>query len=310
MKNLAFILLLLLLMGSCRSKETSGNVPEMVLATYNLRQANHYDSIAGNGWGERRPYIANLIKFHGFDIFGTQEGFKYMLDELKNELPGYEFIGIGRDDGVEEGEYSAIFYNTEKFDLLDSGNFWLSETPDTVSFGWDAACRRICTWGKFREKSSGFTFAYFNLHMDHVGTVARAESARLILDKIKAFDQPVPVMLSGDFNVDQNSESYRLINESGVMKDAYETAEFVYANNGTFNNYQSDGFTTNRIDHIFLSPEFKVKKYGVLTDSYRSLPDSVRVLDAANFPKEVSLIKWENRLPSDHFPVMLVVEGR
>ena len=111
-----------------------------------------------------------------------------------------------------------FFYNTDKFDVLDSGDFWLSETPDSVSFGWDAVCRRICTWGKFRNKETGFTFVYFNLHMDHKGIVARAESAKLILQKIKEFPEPLPVMLSGDFNVDQTNESYRLLNESGVMK--------------------------------------------------------------------------------------------
>ncbi|MDE6645080.1 MAG: endonuclease/exonuclease/phosphatase family protein [Muribaculaceae bacterium] len=307
MKKILYLIAPALLIASCAQKNDE-KPDTMVGATYNIRQANHSDSVAGNGWGQRVPYIADLIKFHGFDIFGTQEGFKFMLDDLQANLPGFEYIGVGRDNGSDEGEHAAIFYNTDKFDVLDHGDFWLSETPDSVSFGWDAVCRRICTWGKFRNKETGFTFVYFNLHMDHVGTVARAESAKLILDKIKQFPEPLPVMLSGDFNVDQNSESYKLLNESGVMKDAYETSEFVYANNGTFNNYKTQAFTDERIDHIFMSPEFKVKKYGVLTDTYRTENADSEKETSPNFPKEVSLSKWQARTPSDHFPVMLVVE--
>ncbi|MDE6542408.1 MAG: endonuclease/exonuclease/phosphatase family protein [Muribaculaceae bacterium] len=307
MKKILYLIAPALLIASC-AQQKDEKPDTMVVATYNIRQANHSDSVAGNGWGQRVPYIADLIKFHGFDIFGTQEGFKFMLDDLQANLPGFEYIGVGRDNGSDEGEHAAIFYNTDKFDVLDHGDFWLSETPDSVSFGWDAVCRRICTWGKFRNKETGFTFVYFNLHMDHVGTVARAESAKLILDKIKQFPEPLPVMLSGDFNVDQNSESYKLLNESGVMKDAYETSEFVYANNGTFNNYKTQAFTDERIDHIFMSPEFKVKKYGVLTDTYRTENADSEKETSPNFPKEVSLSKWQARTPSDHFPVMLVVE--
>lgn len=298
-KFLPFFFVAMLII-SCKPEEKKPSNESMIVATYNIRQANHSDSVAGNGWGRRAPHIADLIKFHGFDIFGTQEGFKYMLDDLKNLLPGFEYIGVGRDDGAEKGEHAAIFYNKDMFDLLDHGDFWLSETPDSVSYGWDAACRRVCTWGKFKEKESGFTFLYFNLHMDHIGTVARAESAKLILQKIKDLEEKLPVILSGDFNVDQNSESYKLINESGVMKDAYETSDFVYANNGTFTDYNTEMFTDERIDHIFLSPEFKVMKYGILTDSYRTETDN----EGDDNSKDS---RWISRLPSDHYPVMIVV---
>ena len=308
MKKILYFIVPALLLASCAGQQKEEKPDTMVVATYNIRQANHVDSVAGNGWGQRVPYIANLVRFHGFDIFGTQEGFKFMLDDLKANLPGFEYIGVGRDNGAEKGEHAAIFYKTDKFNVLDHGDFWLSETPDSVSFGWDAVCRRVCTWGKFRNKETGFTFVYFNLHMDHIGVVARAESAKLILQKIKDFPEPLPVMLSGDFNVDQNSESYKLLNESGIMKDAYETSEFIYANNGTFNNYNSQAFTKDRIDHIFLSPEFTVKKYGVLTDTYRTENVINETEKTSNFPKEVTLSKWTARTPSDHYPVMLVVE--
>lgn len=279
------------------------------IATYNLRNDNRGDSIAGNGWGQRCPYVANLCRFHGFDIFGTQEGKYHQLQDLKAAMPGYDYIGVGRDDGKQSGEYSAIFYATDKFDLLDSGDFWLSTETDHPNLGWDAACIRICTWGKFRDKASGFTFVYFNLHMDHVGVVARAESAKLILDKIKNLPEKCPVILSGDFNVDQNSESYQLLENSGVMRDAYNMADFVYAPNGTFNAFHTDRFTDSRIDHIFLSDDFKVKKYGILTDTYRiEVSECTNAESDPNFPKEVGLKKYAARTPSDHFPVMIVVD--
>ena len=121
----------------------------MVVATYNLRNANAGDSTNGNGWGQRYPYIAQLVQFHGFDIFGTQEGKYHQLQDLKNAMPGYDYIGVGRDDGKQAGEYSAIFYRTGKFEVLDHGDFWLSTITDRPNKGWDAVLPRICTWGKF-----------------------------------------------------------------------------------------------------------------------------------------------------------------
>ncbi|MDE6703534.1 MAG: endonuclease/exonuclease/phosphatase family protein [Muribaculaceae bacterium] len=282
---------------------------EMNVATYNLRLSNGGDSLAGNGWGQRAPYVAKLIQYHDFDIFGTQEGKHHQLEDLKAMMPEYEYIGVGRDDGAQGGEYAAIFYKPGRFELLDSGNFWLSTDTTRPNKGWDAACIRVCTWGKFRDKETDNTFVYFNLHMDHVGVIARAESAKLILEKIKAFPEKLPVMLSGDFNVDQTNESYLQLQNSGILADAYTTAELVYANNGTFNAFATDGFTDERIDHIFLSPEFKVKKYGVLTDTYRAPAEEVSdTIETANFPKEVSLRKYTSRNPSDHFPVAIRVE--
>ena len=250
----------------------------MVVATYNLRNANAGDSTNGNGWGQRYPYIAQLVQFHGFDIFGTQEGKYHQLQDLKNAMPGYDYIGVGRDDGKQAGEYSAIFYRTGKFEVLDHGDFWLSTITDRPNKGWDAVLPRICTWGKFRDKQTGFTFLFFNLHMDHIGVQARAESAKLILKKLKEFPEKLPAILTGDFNVDQH------------------------------NAFHADRKTDSRIDHLFLTKEFDVKKYGVLTDTYRSEAKDAKNEQNANFPKEVSMQKHVARVPSDHFPVMIVVE--
>ena len=301
MKRLLFTLIMMLVALNI-------GATTFTIATYNIRNANKGDSLAGNGWGQRYPYIAQLIQFHGFDIFGTQEGKYPQLEDLKNAMPGYDYIGIGRDDGKKAGEFSAIFYKTDKFEVLEQGNFWLSTETTYPNKGWDAALPRICTWGKFKEKKSGFIFLYFNLHMDHIGVQARSESAKLILRKIKEQPSHNPVVLSGDFNVDQNNESYKLLNSSGVMKDAYDSALLKYAPNGTFNAFYPDRKTEQRIDHIFLSDDFEVLKYGVLTDSYRSpKKESQESEQNANFPKETRMKKYDARMPSDHFPVMIVV---
>lgn len=285
------------------------NVPEAKfnVASYNLRQHNHRDSVQGDGWGRRYPVMAKLIQFHGFDIFGTQEGYKVQLEELKGELPGYDYIGIGREDGKEEGEHSAIFYRTDMFEVLDHGDFWLSEHPDTPGLGWDAVCPRICTWGHFRHKPSGREFLFFNLHMDHVGTTARVESAKLVQQKMKEFGSELPTFLTGDFNVDQTHISYKELAESGTLVDSYNVADLVYALNGTFNSYYTTGFTDSRIDHIFVSPQVKVKKYGVLTDTYRSFEENDTIVPA-DAPSEIELKGYRARTPSDHFPVKVEVE--
>jgi endonuclease/exonuclease/phosphatase family metal-dependent hydrolase len=278
----------------------------LTIATYNVRQYNSNDSLNGDGWKQRAPIISSLILFHDFDIFGTQEGKINQLNDMKSGLPGYRYIGIGREDGKEKGEFSAIFYKTKKFELLDSGDFWLAENTEIPNKGWDAANVRICTWGEFKELKSGFRFFFFNLHMDHVGVEARKNSATLILEKIKTMTGNKPVILTGDFNVDQNNESYLLINRSGRLKDAFDLAGMRYATNGTFNGFYPNTKTDSRIDHIFLSKDFSVERYGILTDSYRSpkpsSPDSMKIATA---PEEISFGKYDARMPSDHFPVVI-----
>jgi len=303
MKKLIYTMLLVL------STALTMQAQSYVFATYNVRNANRGDSIAGNGWGQRYPYIALQIQFNGFDIFGTQEAKHHQLEDLKKAMPKYDYIGIGRDDGKLAGEFSAIFYRTDKFEVLEHGDFWLSTETTFPNKGWDAALPRICTWGKFRDKRTGFTFLFYNLHMDHVGVKARAESAKLILKKMKEFPTELPAILTGDFNVDQNNESYTLLDQSGIMRDSYQIADLRYAPNGTFNGFHPDRKTDSRIDHLFVTKEFSVQRYGILTDTYRSeAPEKPQAEQNGNFPKEVTMKKYVARTPSDHFPVMIQVE--
>lgn len=302
-----YLLVLLFINCTVVASADSNGTAHFNVASYNLRQLNKQDSINGDGWARRCPVIASLIRFHEFDIFGTQEGYKRQLEELKALLPGYDYTGIAREDGKDKGEHSAIFYDTTKFELIDHGDFWLSETPDRPGLGWDAACVRICSWGKFRHRETGKIFQFFNLHQDHVGKRARIESVLLVQKKMKEIGLDLPTFLTGDFNVDQTHDMYQVLASSDFLKDSFTIAEFVYALNGTYNSYKNDGYTKSRIDHIFVTDDIKVEKYGVLTDSYRTPEETETEYEARDFPKELKLQAYKGRVPSDHFPIMVKV---
>ena len=288
---------------------SNATAQQLNVASFNIRYKNNGDARKGDGWNQRLPVVAGIIQFHDFDIFGAQEVLKEQLDDLSAELSNYAHIGVGRNDGKSAGEHAAIFYKKDRFKLLRSGNFWLSEKTDVPNRGWDAALPRICSWGEFEETSKGTRFFFFNTHFDHVGKKARSESAKLILAKIKELAGNMPVILTGDFNVDQTNDIYSILNDSGVLKDSYETAAFRFAPNGTFNHFEINSKTDSRIDHIFLSSTIIAKRYGVLTDSYRVPKEKANeVSTGGNFPKELKLQDYEAKLPSDHFPIMVVVD--
>ena len=286
----------------------SRRVTTLQVGTYNIRYENRGDSLKGNGWGQRLPIIAQQVLFHDLEIFGTQEGYIGQLEGMKALLPGYEYIGVGRDDGKQAGEHSAIFYKTEVFDLLDHGDFWLSPTPDVPSKGWDAALNRICTWGHFKVKETKQELYYMSLHMDHIGVQARMESAKLVVEKIKEICGGKPVVLTGDFNVDQNNPIYSTFVTSGILNDSYEVCEIRYALDGTANGFDPNSFTTSRIDHVFVSPQTRVIRYGVLTDTYRTMTPEAQKYENGNFPKEISFQAFQARTPSDHFPIKVILQ--
>jgi endonuclease/exonuclease/phosphatase family metal-dependent hydrolase len=274
-------LFIMLMLFCCMGKSYS---QQLNVGTYNLRYDNADDSVNGNGWRQRYPVMAKIILFNDLDIFGTQEGLYHMLNNLVDSLPGYKWIGIGRDDGIQAGEHSAIFYKADKFKLLKQGNFWLSTITDKPNKGWDAVLPRICTWGEFEEIKTGFKFYFFNLHMDHIGVVARRESAKLVLSKVTAMAGNIPTILTGDFNVDQTSESYAVVNNSGLLRDSYELAPVKLAYDDSYNAFNVNKNNGNsRIDHIFVTKQFKVKRYAILTNTFHG------------------------RIPSDHYPVVAIM---
>ena len=289
----------------------SGQV--LKVGSYNIRYHNAADSIRGNAWSQRGPHVAGILNYEQHDVFGAQEVLVDQLHNLLAWLPGYGYIGVGRDDGKEAGEYAAIFYRKEKVRLLDSGHFWLSENPTVPGLGWDAVCVRICSWGRFKHLASGKKFYFFNLHMDHVGTTARREAARLVVEKIRQIAKGAPVVLTGDFNVDQHNEIYEIFTHSGLLADSYIVAEQRFSPNGTFNSFDPDLLTESRIDHIFVSPSTEVMHYAVRTDCYWSLAGNegtVVTKKGNDAPQEISLQTYERRLPSDHYPVFARIRIR
>lgn len=292
--------LLLLAITLCVSSQN------LFVGTYNIRNDNSDDRKEGNAWPKRCQVICDMMNFEQPDIFGTQEVLVGQLRDLKQGLDGYDCIGVGRDDGKEAGEYSAIFYKKDKLKRLDYGNFWLNETPDKPALGWDAACIRICTWGKFQDVKTKLKFYFFNLHMDHVGVVARREAAKLVVRKIKEIaGSNAPVILTGDFNVDQHDEIYQIFTQSGLLKDSYTAAKMRFAENGTFQGFKSSLLTDCRIDHVFVSNKFQVNQYGILTNGYWTEGNSREVSKEGAAPQELNFRQYVHRLPSDHYPVMV-----
>lgn len=252
------------------------NAQQMSIMTYNIKL--DYPKEGENSWMNRKPFFINQLKFYEPDVLGVQEAMPNQMKDMDNLLVDYNFVGVGRDDGKDEGEYSAIFYKADQFEVLESSTFWLSETPEKVSMGWDAVYNRVCTYALFENLKTKKMFWVFNTHLDHIGTEARIESIKLILNKIKLLNtQGLPVILMGDFNMEETHESIKYISKS--LNDSKYVARNTFGPSGTFNNFEFHKPVTRRIDFIFVSDHITVNKYAVLSDSKAC------------------------RYPSDHLPV-------
>jgi len=252
------------------------------IISYNIRFNNPGDGV--NAWPNRSSQVAALLSFHQADIFGLQEALIGQIEDIHTQMPQMKWVGVGRDDGEKAGEFSPLFYNSEKFTALKSGGFWLSETPEKPGLGWDAACNRVCSWLLLKENKSKKKFMVFNTHFDHMGVKARTESAKLILRKIKALNPSgFPVILTGDFNLTPEQEPISVIT-SELQDSRSITKQAAYGPTGTFNGFKFDSPLKDRIDYVFVSNSIEVKRYGVLTDS-----------------KDL-------RYPSDHLPVFVNLE--
>src|SRR5688500_2630733 len=194
--------------------------------TFNIRYDNPSDGV--NAWPNRKDWVASLVRFHGADVVGVQEALAHMLTDLDARLPGFARVGVGRADGRAEGEFSAILYRAERLELLDSGTFWLSPTPEVPgSKGWDTAIERIATWARFRDRRTGCSHLHLNTHFDHIGEQARQESARLIRRRIATIADDLPIIVTGDLNADPQSAPYRIFTRdtiagaSAALRDAF-----------------------------------------------------------------------------------------
>jgi endonuclease/exonuclease/phosphatase family metal-dependent hydrolase len=246
--------------------------------TYNIRLDIASDGI--NNWSNRKDYFNAQLQFYNPDIFGIQEALPNQVRDIVAALETYKNISMGR-DGVEKGEASSLFFKKDRFTLLQGATFWLSETPNVISKGWDAALNRICTYALLKDKETKKHLWVFNTHLDHMGEQARTESLALIVTKIKQLNtQNYPVILMGDFNSEPQEERIKQLKKS--MDDSRDISiQKPFGPNGTFNGFKHNEPVTKIIDYIFLSKNnpFLVTKYAILSDS-----------------KDL-------RYPSDHLPV-------
>jgi len=251
------------------------------LISYNIRYDNDWD--VENSWSLRKNRICQLLNNYNPSIFGIQEGLLNQVVFIDSALIKYDYVGVGRDDGKIKGEFCAIYFDTTRYKIRNNSTFWLSETPDVVSVGWDAALERICTYGLFEDKISGEEFWVFNTHFDHLGVIARKKSSAIILKKIKEINtQSLPVILMGDFNSIPDSDPIKILKNDLI--DALQISLMnLEGPQGTFNGFDMMLPIDNRIDYIF------TKNVKVL--SYRHIDDRLN----------------NNRHISDHLPVMIEI---
>lgn len=224
--------------------------------SFNIRLASAQDGI--NNWSNRKQLLKNYVESAKPDIMGVQEAELVQMNYI-DSIPGYEYVGVGRDNGMSQGEFSAIFYNSDKLEVKESGTFWLSQTPKTPSMGWDAVCFRICTWAKFSDKHNR-EFYVLNTHFDHMGKTARVESARLIMSKVNLLDPTLPLFLSGDFNTESGTLPIQIIED--FLSDSRSIAENPDITDGmTFNNFSETEPAKVKIDFIFVNKLVKVLSF-------------------------------------------------
>jgi endonuclease/exonuclease/phosphatase family metal-dependent hydrolase len=260
MKRATLLLFVCLSLASLVNAQKSQPINVM---SYNIRLNTASDGV--NAWPNRKDNVKALVKFYDTDILCVQEALPEQFDALV-ENTDFDVVGVGRDDGKRKGEFSAIYFNKNRFIKKDGGTFWLSLTPDVPSKGWDAALNRICSWVKLYDKLNKKEFIVFNTHYDHIGVQARIESAKLIKQKTQEIAPKLPVIFTGDLNVTPETEAIATI--KSFLTDTKEISiEPPYGPTGTFNGFKWDSPLKDKIDYIFVNKGFKVQKFAVLSDS-------------------------------------------
>lgn len=256
------------------------NAQELTLMTYNIRYDNPADG--DNAWPLRKECLSRQILAEAPDVLGIQEGLYSQLLYLDSEFVDYQRVGVGRDDGQQQGEFSAVYFRRDRFRLDSSATFWLSQTPDVPSKAWDAALPRICTWAALTDLETGRPFAVMNTHFDHIGSIARLNSALLLLSRASAFESSGrTVFMMGDFNCGSQSEPILLIT-SRYFDGMQSRSKVGFSDRGTYNAFDPGREARERIDFIFHSDSgIQVKEARIVTAFCNS-----------------------GRYPSDHFPVM------
>lgn len=271
-------ILLLLMLSS-----VSLAAQDFTVMTFNIRFNTSSDDM--DAWPYRKDKFVSEVVFHDVQLLGVQEALHEQMMDIRERLPRFNYIGVGRDDGKEKGEYSAIFFDTTRLQLVTSETFWLSETPTVAgSKSWDAAITRVVTWGQFRDRKTKKLFFAFNTHFDHMGKVARRESARILLNKVKEIAGTTPAIVTGDFNSEPTDEPIKIIVDKDDPLHLTDSKEISvtphYGPTGTFNGFKSKERNDQPIDYIFVKGKWDILTHATISES------------------------WEGRFASDHFAVL------
>ena len=254
-------------------------VDDLRVGTFNVRWANPDDG--EHQWDLRKERLFGLLREWGPDVLGLQEPQAPQLHALREALPEYEWVAVGREDGLSAGEFCLVFFRASRFERLDTGTFWFSETPDTPgSLGWGSRHPRICTWVRLRERGNGFAFYVYNVHWDHESQEARDHSALILLARIRQRAAADPVIVLGDFNAEASNPAVaRLAAPDSPVPTSVLTPEQI-RQTGTFHGFTGQTSETP-IDHIWVSPEWTVADAEVLYgDGLRPFPSDLFPLAA------------------------------
>lgn len=259
---------------------------DISVMSFNIRLNTASDSL--NAWPYRKEKLSSQVLYHAPQVLGVQEALPDQMNDLRASLKQYKSIGGGRDNGTDKGEASAIFYDTTQLSALQSGMLWLSETPTVAgSKGWDAAFPRVITWAKLKHKKSGKQFVAFNTHFDHMGKIARRESAHMVLKTVKEIAGKLPAFFTGDFNATPDDEPIQVImdknNPLHLIDAKAVSVKPHYGPTGTFNAFKSKETSNQPIDYIFIKGNWQVKNHATISQT------------------------WEGRFASDHFAILALL---
>lgn len=283
-----WICLVGLLLSSAAFADDKGE--SIKVMSYNIRYGSANDG--ENHWEKRKEFLVETIRKFNPDLLGTQETLAFQRDYLAKNLSGYDYLGVGRDNGAEKGEMMALFYRKERFEKLDGGHFWLSETPDKAgSKSWDSSLPRMVTWVKLRDKKApdAQPIVFINTHFDHIGKTARVESSKLLRRKIEGLGKGCSVIVTGDFNSGEASPPYEaLFGDDSPVVDSYRVKhpERKPDVEGTFNRFTSTSTSGARIDWIGVSRDWQILEAGI------------------------DRTATDGRTPSDHYPINSVLRRK
>lgn len=258
----------------------------LIVATWNIRINIRQDSINGNVWSDRRNAIVKIVQENNFDVLGVQEDYNKEIEELNSLLPDYDRVGFPNHENGRLGSFNTIFYRKGVFVLMDSGMFYLAEDETKPALGWNGKYIRSCTWASLLHRESGEIIWAFNTHLDYAGGMVERESAQMLVRKLKEIaGESTKAILMGDLNFSQLAQGYKILNESGIVRDGFDVAKKRFNEVGTFNNFDKNRKSKDRLDFIFLTNGMNVLEYKVLLDMYEK--------------------NGKEYFPSDHFPVAL-----